>query len=72
MGFGIALFANFLMRVMLHAGQEALAHLAAAGETDSYADRLLSWQDRQSMFRLDELGAVEDAFLGAWGASSTR
>jgi 2-methylisocitrate lyase-like PEP mutase family enzyme len=71
MGFGIALFANFLMRVMLHAGQEALAHLAAAGETDSYADRLLSWQDRQSMFRLDELGAVEDAFLGAWGASST-
>jgi 2-methylisocitrate lyase-like PEP mutase family enzyme len=71
MGFGIVLFANFLMRVMLQAGQKALTHLAEAGETESYADRLLPWQDRQSLFRLDELGAVEDAFLGAWGASTT-
>ena len=71
MGFGILLFANFLMRVMLHAGQQALTHLAEAGETESYADRLLSWGDRQSLFRLDELGAVEDAFLDAWGPSST-
>ena len=70
MGFSIQLFANFLMRAMLHAGQQALAHLATAGETESYMDRLLSWQDRQSLFRLDEFGEVEDGFLGAWGASS--
>jgi 2-methylisocitrate lyase-like PEP mutase family enzyme len=68
LGFGIVLFANFLMRAMLRAGQDALAHLASAGETDTYLDRLLSWQDRQSLFRLDEFGAVEDALLAAWAA----
>lgn len=72
MGFSIQLFANFLMRVMLRAGQVALAHLAEAGESETYAasDRLLSWQDRQSLFRLGEFGELEDRFLGAWGASS--
>lgn len=71
LGFTIILFANFLMRSMLLAGQQALAHLAAAGETDSYADRLLSWEDRQAMFRLAEFGDVEDRLLSAWeGAGS--
>jgi 2-methylisocitrate lyase-like PEP mutase family enzyme len=70
LGFGIVLFANFLMRAMLRAGQDALAHLASAGETDTYLDRLLSWEDRQEMFRLGEFGAVEDAFLAAWAPSS--
>lgn len=69
LGFTIVLFANFLMRAMLHAGQQALAHLAQAGETDSYLDHLLSWQDRQSLFRLDEFGQVEDAFIAAWDGS---
>jgi len=70
MGFTVLLFANFLMRVMLQAGQQALSHLAEAGETESYADRLLPWHDRQALFRLDEFGALEDSFLGSWGASS--
>jgi 2,3-dimethylmalate lyase len=70
LGFTIMLYANFLMRAMLFAGQQALAHLAKEGETDSYGDRLLSWEDRQEMFRLDEFGAVEDRFLNAWGAGS--
>lgn len=70
MGFDVVLFANFLMRVMLHAGQAALAHLKEEGETDSWSGRLLSWQDRQEMFRLDEFGALEDRFLADWGASS--
>ncbi|MCX6413342.1 MAG: oxaloacetate decarboxylase [Actinobacteria bacterium] len=70
LGFTIMLFANFLMRAMLFAGQQALAHLAAEGETDTYADRLLSWEDRQEMFRLGDFGAVEDRFLAAWGAQS--
>jgi len=68
MGFTIALFANFLMRAMLRAGQEALAHLASAGESNSYSDRLLTWQDRQSMFKLTDFGDVEDAFLATWSA----
>lgn len=68
LGFNVVLYANFLMRAMLHAGQLALAHLAATGETDSYLDRLLSWQDRQSLFRLDEFGELEDSFLASWQA----
>ena len=70
MGFTVLLFANFLMRAMLFAGQQALAHLAQEGETDSYTDRLLSWQDRQAMFRLRDFGDVEDHFLGAYGVGS--
>jgi 2-methylisocitrate lyase-like PEP mutase family enzyme len=68
LGFSIVLYANFLMRAMLHAGQQALAHLADSGETASYAGRLLSWQDRQELFGLAEQGAMEDRFLSAWGA----
>jgi 2,3-dimethylmalate lyase len=70
LGFSIVLYANFLMRVMLHAGKEALAHLRTTGESASYADRMLSWQDRQAMFRLGDFGDSEDAFLAAWGAGS--
>jgi 2-methylisocitrate lyase-like PEP mutase family enzyme len=66
MGFSIVLFANFLMRATLRAGQDALRHLAEQGETTSYADHLLSWQDRQELFRLAELTAVEDRFLSDW------
>jgi 2,3-dimethylmalate lyase len=70
LGFSIVLYANFLMRVMLHAGKEALAHLRDTGESASYADRMLSWQDRQAMFRLGDFGDVEDVFLAQWGAGS--
>jgi 2-methylisocitrate lyase-like PEP mutase family enzyme len=66
LGFSVVLFANFLMRAMLRAGQDALQHLAVHGESASYADRLLSWQDRQELFRLAELTAVEDQFLTTW------
>ncbi|CAB4945110.1 unannotated protein [freshwater metagenome] len=68
MGFTIALFANFLMRAMLFAGQQALAHLGAAQETDSFADRMLSWRDRQEMFRLAEFGSIEDDYLARWSS----
>ncbi len=68
LGFSIVLYANFLMRVMLHAGHAALVHLRETGETASYADRMLTWQDRQAMFRLGDFGAAEDAFLSSWGA----
>lgn len=70
LGFSIVLYANFLMRVMLHAGKEALTHLRTTGESASYADRMLSWDDRQAMFRLGDFGDTEDAFLSAWGSGS--
>ena len=67
MGFTIMLYANFLMRAMLFAGQQALAHLHTARESESYADRMLSWQDRQSMFKLGDFGDIEDHFLAQFG-----
>ena len=62
LGFGIVLFANFLMRAVIQAGAEALAHLLATGETVSYADRIATWQERQSLFHLPEFTAAEAHF----------
>jgi 2-methylisocitrate lyase-like PEP mutase family enzyme len=67
MGFTIVLYANFLMRAMLAAGQAALAHLRAEGETGSYTDRLLPWSVRQEMFGLGAWETVEERFLAEWG-----
>ncbi|MER5755324.1 oxaloacetate decarboxylase [Streptomyces sp. NPDC002088] len=62
LGFSVALFANYLMRSMLQAGREALAHLRTAGETSSRTPYLLPWADRQSLFGLPEYTALERKF----------
>ncbi|SEG66117.1 Phosphoenolpyruvate phosphomutase [Thermomonospora echinospora] len=62
LGFTVALFANYLMRSMLHAGRAALAHLARAGETRSRADALLPWADRQRLFSLAGYTELEQRF----------
>lgn len=67
LGFGIVLFANYLMRSMHAAGREALAHLKATGETASRADRMASWQERQELFRLPEFTAAERVLDQPWG-----
>jgi 2-methylisocitrate lyase-like PEP mutase family enzyme len=59
LGFAVVLFANYLMRSMMWAGREALAHLARSGETSSRVDLMSSWQDRQSLFHLPEFTAAE-------------
>jgi 2-methylisocitrate lyase-like PEP mutase family enzyme len=59
LGFGVVLFANYLMRSMHHAGREALTHLAEHGETASRAGRMASWSERQSLFRLPEFSTAE-------------
>lgn len=61
LGFGVVLFANYLMRSMHLAGREALAHLAERGETASRADRMASWEERQSLFNLPAFSAAETA-----------
>ena len=66
LGFGIVLYANFLLRSLMRAGQEALAHLAAHGETATYADRMVTWQERQSLVNLDAFTAAEAAFDRPW------
>ena len=61
------LFANFLLRTMIHAGADALAHLAATGETASRSDRMATWEDRQALFHLPEFLAAEAHFDSAGG-----
>ena len=48
LGFGVVLYANYLMRSMMAAGSEALAHLAEHGETRSRADRMATWASARS------------------------
>lgn len=59
LGFGVVLFANYLMRSMHAAGAEALRHLREHGETASRADRMVGWSERQELFGLPEFSAVE-------------
>jgi 2-methylisocitrate lyase-like PEP mutase family enzyme len=62
LGFGVVLFANFLMRATIRSGAEALAHLRATGETASYAGRIATWQERQELFHLPQFSAAEAHF----------
>jgi 2-methylisocitrate lyase-like PEP mutase family enzyme len=69
LGFGIVLFANFLMRCMMRAGQEGLAHLREHGETESWVDRMAGWEERQALFNLPAFQAAE-AHYDAAGAQA--
>lgn len=66
LGFGVVLFANYLMRSMHLAGREALAHLREHGETASRADRMVGWSERQQLFRLPEFTAAETLLDRSW------
>ena len=72
LGFGVVLFANYLMRSMMLAGREALAHLAAHGETGSRADRMASWTERQALVHLPEFTAAEAALDQPWSGVDDR
>jgi 2,3-dimethylmalate lyase len=66
LGFGVVLYANYLMRSMMAAGREALAHLATHGETASRADRMATWTERQELFHLPEFSAAEAFYDRPW------
>jgi 2-methylisocitrate lyase-like PEP mutase family enzyme len=68
LGFGVVLFANYLMRSMHLAGREALAHLREHGETASRADRMATWSQRQNLFNLPEFSAAESALDREFGS----
>jgi 2-methylisocitrate lyase-like PEP mutase family enzyme len=59
LGFVVVLYANFLMRALIRAGADALAHLHATGETTSYTDRMATWEQRQELFNLPAFAAAE-------------
>jgi 2,3-dimethylmalate lyase len=65
-GFRVVLFANYLMRSMLAAGQDALAHLAAHGETATRGGSMASWALRQELFHLPEFTAAEAHYDRPW------
>jgi 2-methylisocitrate lyase-like PEP mutase family enzyme len=66
LGFGVILFANYLMRSMMLAGREALAHLAEHGETGTRAGQMASWAERQALVHLPEFTAAEAALDQPW------
>lgn len=68
LGFTVVLFANYLMRSMMAAGRDALAHLAAHGETGSRADSMASWSDRQELFNLPAFTAAEAHYDQPWSS----
>ncbi|MEU9869238.1 isocitrate lyase/PEP mutase family protein [Actinomadura sp. NPDC048021] len=70
LGFGVVLFANYLMRSMQLAGREALAHLREHGETASRAGRMADWEERQSLFNLPRFSAAETALDREFGSLS--
>jgi 2-methylisocitrate lyase-like PEP mutase family enzyme len=59
LGFGVVLFANYLMRSMHAAGAEALRHLHEHGETASRGDLIASWSQRQELFGLPAYAAAQ-------------
>lgn len=68
LGFQVVLYANYLMRSMMAAGREALAHLAEHGETTSRAASMATWQERQELFHLPEFTAAEAFYDRPWSA----
>jgi 2,3-dimethylmalate lyase len=62
LGFTIVLHANLLMRAMHRAGRDVLAHLHRHGDSSGVADRIASWQERQSLFRLPELADAQSHY----------
>ncbi|MGK5113208.1 MULTISPECIES: isocitrate lyase/PEP mutase family protein [unclassified Geodermatophilus] len=68
LGFSFVLYANFVMRAALRAAADALAHLAAEGETRSYSDRIAAWHVRQELFHLPAYQAAERHYDRPWAS----
>lgn len=66
LGFQVVLYANYLMRSMMAAGREALAHLAEHGETVTRTGSMATWQERQQLFHLTEFTVAEAHYDRPW------
>ena len=60
MGYRLVLHANLLLRAMLKAGQESLAHLREHGSSEGLLEQILPWEERQGLVNLQEFDALED------------
>ena len=60
MGYRLVLHANLLLRVMLKAGEDALAHLYEHGDSVELSDRVLGWAERQALVDLERFDDLEN------------
>ena len=60
MGYRLILHANLLLRVMLKAGEDALAHLHEHGDSVELGDRVLGWAERQALVDLELFDDLEN------------
>lgn len=60
MGYRLILHANLLLRVMLKAGAEALAHLLEHGDSVDLGERVLGWEQRQALVDLERFDDLEN------------
>ena len=60
MGYRLILHANLLLRVMLKAGEDALAHLYEHGDSTDLGERVLGWEQRQALVDLERFDDLEN------------
>ena len=64
MGFKIVLHANSAMRASIVGMREVLTHLKKQGDTLGIADRIATWDERQSLVRKPLFDQLEDRYRG--------
>ena len=60
MGYRLILHANLLLRVMLKAGKDALAHLYERGTSIDLGQQILPWEQRQALVGLERFDDLEN------------
>jgi 2-methylisocitrate lyase-like PEP mutase family enzyme len=59
MGFTVVLYANSALRASVFGAREVLRHLRDCGSTEKVLDRLISWEERQSLVRKNVFDQLE-------------
>lgn len=67
LGYRVVLFANTALRVAAAACRDALAELRRTGDAGRLVDRMLSWEERQTLLGLPEIEALERRYANGEG-----
>jgi 2-methylisocitrate lyase-like PEP mutase family enzyme len=70
MGYKVVLHANLLMRAMASAGLAALDALRRSGGSPERDVPFLTWEERQSLVRLQDFDRIEDELFARWSSSA--
>lgn len=62
MGFSIMLYANSAMRASIFGARDVLQHLFNTGSTEKVLDRLITWEERQSLVSKQKFDELEQRF----------